>query len=92
MAKDVLKALAPFPGGKALQKGRLRLTDDLQAAGIEIVKKTDKLQTRTVHIRDRQGLGFIVFALKDDLHLKFINNILHFDRPVCIHAVPPFFG
>ena len=79
-AQQILEYLSPLLQGHGLQKGELRLAQNLQAFWLEVVIKAHQLQGRAVHVGDGDHPGVIVQALVDHLKVKILHQLAEAGR------------
>ena len=87
--KEVVKALAALGVGEPPQIGDLRLADDLEAAGVEIIKEFVELKAGPVQIRHGQQGGVEVAAPVQHLQMEEGDEILYL-QSILSHGVSPF--
>ena len=89
--EEVVEALAALGLAEPAQIGDLRLADDLEAAGVEVVIEALELEAGPVQVRHGQHGRAEIAPLVQHLQVEEGHEILHF-QTILTHGVSPFPG
>ena len=92
LAQQQLKALPPLIRRQAREVGILHLANDLEPMGIEVVKKSGKLQAGTIHVLRADSLVLIALRPAEHLQIKLFDQFAQFDGVQAFHSSSSYKG